>query len=205
MPANFDPVARWYRHLEWAGFGGALWRRRVEFLPALQGARRVLMAGEGDGRFLQAFLAENPEAEVTYVDGSAGMLALARERARGTERVRFLQRDLGAGEAVAGEFDAIVTHFFLDCFSDEAVAGVIRRLGRAPVWVVSEFQTPHWVWRGVVLGLYAFFGVATGLRVSRLPEYAAALVAAGYVLAERREAWGGLLVSELWRSRDNVE
>lgn len=204
MPANFDAVARWYRYLEWAGFGRALWRRRVEFLPELRGARRVLMAGEGDGRFLQAFLAANPEAAVTYVDASARMLALARERA-GTERVRFVQRDLGEGETVAGEFDAIVTHFFLDCFGEEEVAAVARRLGQAPVWVVSEFQTPHWVWWGVVRGLYAFFGATTGLRVTRLPEYAAALRSAGFVLAERREAWGGLLISELWRSRDNVE
>ena len=204
MPSNFDPVARWYRWLEYAGFGGALWRRRVEFLQELREARRVLMAGEGDGRFLQAFLATNPEATVTYVDGSARMLQLARRRT-GTERVQFLQLDLAEGPAVDGEFDAIVTHFFLDCFREEEIANVVARLGRAPVWVVSEFQTPHWIWRGVVRGLYAFFGLTTGLRVDRLPDYAAALGSAGFELTERREGWGGLLVSELWRRRDTMQ
>lgn len=204
MPANFDAVARWYRHLEWAGFGRALWRRRVEFLPELRGARRVCMAGEGDGRFLKAFRRENPEAEVMYVDASRRMLDLARGRAGGG-RVHFVQRDLGTGERMDGEFDAMVTHFFLDCFRDGEVAGVVRRLAGAPVWVVSEFQAPNVVCRGLVRGLYAFFGVTTGLAVKRLPDYAAALGAAGYVLAERREAWGGLLVSELWRSRGNVK
>lgn len=204
MPADFDIVARWYRYLERAGFGGALWKRRVEFLPELGNARRVLMAGEGDGRFLRAFLERNPVATVTYVDASARMLALARERA-GDERVAYLQRDLGAGEPVAGEFDAIVTHFFLDCFAEEELAAVVQRLGRAPVWVISEFQTPHWAGRGLVRLLYAFFGWTTGLRVTQLPDYPAALRAAGFNLAQRREAWGGLLVSELWRSRDNVK
>jgi hypothetical protein len=73
------------------------------------------------------------------------------------------------------------------------------------VWVVSEFQAPHWAARAVVSALYAFFGWTTGLRVTRLPDYAPALRAAGYVLAERQEAWGRLLVSELWRRRDKVE
>lgn len=204
MPADFDPVARWYRYLERAGFGGALWRRRIEFLPELRGAKRVLMAGEGDGRFLAAFLAQNPEATVTYVDASARMLALAQRRG-GTDRVRYLQRDMSVGEPVDGEYDAIVTHFFLDCFAEGEVGEVVRRLGRAPVWVVSEFQAPHWAWRGLVRLLYAFFGWTTGLRVTQLPDYGAALGSAGFVLVERREAWGGLLVSELWRSRDNVK
>jgi len=204
MPADFDAVARWYRYLEWAGFGGALWRRRVEFLPELRGARRVLMAGEGDGRFLRAFLVDNPDAAVTYVDASPRMLALARMRAD-SGRVRFLQRDLSTGCAVEEEFDAIVTHFFLDCFGDDEVADVVRRLGQARMWVVSEFQTPHWVGRGIVRALYVFFRITTGLRVKQLPEYAVALRSAGFVLRQRRQAWGGLLVSELWLSRDNVE
>jgi SAM-dependent methyltransferase len=204
MPANFDPVAAWYRYLERLGFGGALWRRRVAYLPELRGARRVLMAGEGDGRFLRAFLDSNPYAAVTYVDASARMLALARRRAGG-ERVQYLQRDLSVGEPLGGEFDAIVTHFLLDCFGQDEVTEVVRRLGRAPVWVVSEFQAPHWAARAVVSALYAFFGWTTGLRVTRLPDYAPALRAAGYVLAERQEAWGRLLVSELWRRRDKVE
>jgi SAM-dependent methyltransferase len=204
MPANFDAVARWYRYLEGAGFGGALWRRRVEFLPELRGVRRVLMAGEGDGRFLQAFLAANPLAAVTYLDASARMLALARKRA-GDRRVQFVQRDLGTGEPVAGEFDAIVTHFFLDCFAEDEIVAVVQRLGRAPIWVVSEFQAPHWLGWAVVRGLYAFFGLAAGLRVRRLPEYAPVLCAAGFSLAKRRTAWAGLLVSELWRRRDTMQ
>jgi SAM-dependent methyltransferase len=169
MPADFDPVARWYRYLERAGFGGALWRRRIEFLPELRGAQRVLMAGEGDGRFLAAFLGQNPEATVTYVDASARMLALAQRRG-GTDRVRYLQRDMSVGEPVDGEYDAIVTHFFLDCFAEGEVGEVVRRLGRAPVWVVSEFQAPHWAWRGTG---------AVAVRLLRLDHWAAGDAVAG--------------------------
>jgi hypothetical protein len=54
--------------------------------------------------------------------------------------------------------------------------------------------------RAVIAGLYAAFGVMTGLRVRRLPDYASALEGAGFVLEDRRRLMGGLLVSDVWRA-----
>ncbi len=48
----------------------------------------------------------------------------------------------------------------------------------------------------------------TGLKVRQLPEYGAALQAAGFALARRKIWLGGLLVSELWvaqRASDGEE
>ena len=92
---NCDRLARWYRWLEYLGWGRGLERRREQFLPETSDARHVLMLGEGDGRFLAAFLRANPHAEVDYVDLSVGMLALAEKRAgaAATGRVRFHHAD----------------------------------------------------------------------------------------------------------------
>jgi len=78
---NCDPIARWYRWFEYAGFGRALERRREAFLSDVADARRVLTLGDGDGRALEKLLAAAPHARVDYIDVSARMLQLARARA----------------------------------------------------------------------------------------------------------------------------
>jgi hypothetical protein len=72
--------------------------------------------------------------------------------------------------------------------------------------VVSEFAVPggvfgRWVARPLVAFLYWAFGVLTGLKVRRLPNWRAALEEAGLVPAAERRWLRGLLVSEMWMAR----
>ena len=62
---NCDPIARWYRWLEYGAFGLELEKCRNRFLDALDMPRRVLMAGEGDGRFSKPFTVGTPDHEWT--------------------------------------------------------------------------------------------------------------------------------------------
>lgn len=209
---NCDPLARWYRWLEYAGFGRALERRRTAFLDTMTTARRVLMLGDGDGRFLAAFARVNTHAEVDCVDNSPQMLVLARRRIGGdATRVRFHLADAAGWHPPAVGYDLIVTHFFLDCFADGELRPLIARLSvlTAPGarWVVSEFRQPTnglaaWHARMWVAGLYAFFRIMTGLRVRRLPDHAAALAAGGFRLDHEETARFGLLTSQLWRREE---
>lgn len=207
--ANFDRVARPYRWLEYLSFGPMLERCRYDRLPALTDARRALVLGDGDGRFLARLLEANRDLEADVVDGSAAMLGLLSRRvaaAGASGRVAVHQADARFFES-AGVYDLVVTHFFLDCFETEEIremAGRIRpHLAPGAVWVVSEFAIPKGLAslpaRIVVSGLYLAFGVLTGLRVRRLPDYASALHSNGLALRERRQWLGGLLVSEIWQ------
>ena len=211
---NCDPLARWYRWLEYAGFGRALERRRLEYLPLLANARRILMLGEGDGRFLAALLRINPAAEVDYVDGSRKMLALARRRAEAAagerHHVCFHCEDAPAWLASRppGEYNAVCTHFFLDCFKQDRLESLTREIARhaagSASWIVSEFRYPDAgfasLWGRALIGLlYGFFRLSTGLRVRILPEHGPAIEAAGFLLAHRVVAGGGILESELWK------
>ena len=212
---NCDPLARWYRWLEYAGIGRALERRRFEFLPEVGDARRVLILGEGDGRFLAAFLRVNGHAEIDVVDNSAEMLAAACRRAGQSldmdavaRRVRFHHADARAWPLpVAVRYDLIVTHFFLDCFGDEEVEELVRRCAESAAqgcrWLVSEFRQPArglaaWRARVWIGGLYRLFGWATGLRVRRLPNHASPLERNGFRLTRRVVTNLGLLTSEQW-------
>ncbi len=203
MSANFDPLARLYRYLEYAMFGPALWRRRVAYLGRLGTSRRVLMVGEGDGRFLSAFLRANPLASVDYFDGSAKMLALARDRAgENGARVRFFEADVLAISQWPATYDTVITHFFLDCFSEEELGRLVPLIGQAVepggCWVVSEFQDKPRGAEMLLGGLYLFFGVTTGLRTRQLADYPGALVGAGFGLVEAETSLAGLLTSEIW-------
>jgi hypothetical protein len=115
----------------------------------------------------------------------AGMGQAARARAR------FHVIDMREFEPRPKRYDLIVSHFFLDCFSDADLASVVACLASwaAPdvAWVVSDFRETRGslgrIWTsGVTHALYAAFRLTTGLRVSRLPDYVSAILRAGFQL-----------------------
>jgi ubiquinone/menaquinone biosynthesis C-methylase UbiE len=201
---NCDRIARWYRWIEYAGFGRALERRREAFLSDVSGARRVLALGDGDGRALAALLAAAPHACVDYIDASARMLDLARARA-GTQRVNYRCADARTAPLPEAEYDLIVTHFFLDCFDETDMEPLIARLARAATpqsrWLISEFRGNGWL----VRVLYFFFRLTTGLRTRRLVDHHPLLKRHGFRLVRHKDVWRGLLASELWLQESCIE
>jgi len=198
---NADRIARLYRWIEYATFGPALQRRRVAFLLEVADARRVLVLGDGDGRFLERLVKQNPRARFDYVDLSGRMLELARERA-GTDRVTYHKADALEIALPERGYDLIVTHFFLDCFDEAAAARLVERAARAACpsarWLISEFRESSW-WGALWLWvMYAFFGIATGLETRRLIDHHPLLLRHGFRVMHSESAWRGLLASELW-------
>lgn len=204
---NCDFIARWYRWLEYSSFGSALHRRRCYFLPQLSNARKVLMLGEGDGRFLAEFARQNPDAHVDYVDRSRKMLKLARERTQ-QPRVNFCHSDAVCDPLPNDNYDTIITHFFLDCLSEQDLTLLLQKIAASTTatarWVVSEFREPSTGWQRLrarlwIGGLYRAFWIATGLATQRLPDYSRALLDAGFTLESESLASSGLLTSQLWK------
>ncbi|MBP6717208.1 MAG: class I SAM-dependent methyltransferase, partial [Acidobacteria bacterium] len=116
-------MARIYHALELAAFGRTLQRARTAFLDRITAGSRVLILGDGDGRFLRALLDTVPGCTVHCVDGSAHMLSLAAARLTAEERTRVTCEHADARQYDPGPrpFDAIVTLFFLDCFVEHDV------------------------------------------------------------------------------------
>lgn len=203
---NFDGLARIYRELEWLAFGSDLEAARFCHLEKLRGCRRVLILGEGDGRFLEKLLREFPEILVECVDQSPAMQARARDRLTEAERKRVVFRlaDVRAAEFPPNEFDAVVTLFFLDCFTDTEVGALVSQLGRVlrveARWLWADFALPEQGWRrwraGVwVRGLYWFFALSTGIAVRRLPQTESILFTAGWRVTTQTERQAGMVKS----------
>lgn len=207
--AKFDRLARLYRWMELFTFGPWLARCRCAYLGDLVACRRAAVLGDGDGRFTAQLLHSNASIEVDAVDASPAMLgALFRCAGPHASRVRAHCADAREWQPASPLYDLAATHFFLDCLTREEVHALAEKLRGAlspsALWVVSEFAIPpgafgRWVARPVVWLLYRAFGLLTGLAVRTLPDYAAALRAAGFKLRKRRSFLRGLVVAEIWR------
>jgi SAM-dependent methyltransferase len=81
----------------------------LEHIP--EDARRVLDLGTGDGRLLALLKRDRPEIVGVGLDFSEVMLAAARKRFAGDERVELVQYDLTAPLPALGRFDAVISSF----------------------------------------------------------------------------------------------
>jgi SAM-dependent methyltransferase len=210
---SFDRLAPHYRWMEWLLAGRKLQRCRTTFLDTLPRARHALLLGEGNGRFLQEFLRKQPGAQVTCVDASPQMLKAARRSARENARVTFVCCDVNEWEPSHGEFDLVVSNFFLDCFRPEQIEFIAERISAALTddarWLIADFCEPRGGWRkwrarAILQAMYCFFRWTTALPAKRLTAPDVILARHGFELRERRTFEWGLLQSDLWARRRKV-
>lgn len=194
--------------MEWLTFGPFLSSCRGAFLDRLGDRHRVLILGDGDGRFTAALLRTNPGIRIDAIDASPAMLSqLVRRAGPHADRVKTCRTDARVWNPSRPDYDLVISHFFLDCLPTEEIVSLAARV-RACVlpnaeWVVSEFAVPHgsygkFVARPLVSFLYRAFGWLTGLQIRSLPDYCRALGLAGFRLTKQRHFLGGLLVAEAW-------
>jgi SAM-dependent methyltransferase len=205
---NFNLLAPHYDWLEAVTAGSRLQRARTRWLEALAGCKHVLSVGEGHGRFAAAFLERFPQAKLTCVEASPGMLALARRRTRPWEdRVRWECADALAWQAVQ-KYDAVVTCFFLDCFPPDTLATIVRHVANAAsahaIWLMTDFAMPpaglaRWRAQGVHSLMYGFFRLVTRLPARRVTQPDGLLAAQGFELRRRQAFEWGLISADLWQ------
>lgn len=207
---SFDRLAPHYTWMEAVLAGPRLQRCRTTWIAQLAGCRHLLVAGVGHGPALAAVLRAHPRLQITCVDASAPMLAHARRRAENAgadlARLAFVHATLPAWTP-PHRFDAIATHFFLDCFRPEQLPAVVGALAAAATpdaqWLVSDFSVPdrglaRLRARAVHALMYFFFRVATRLPARRLTSPDALLAGAGFRLRGRRTSEWGLLQADWW-------
>ncbi len=206
---DFNSLARIYAWLEYTAFGRELERARFCFLDKLRACHDILLLGEGDGRCLARLAQIAPQARLHCVDASQAMLhrAAARLDAPTRSRVTFTCADAPTWTPPAASYDAVVTLFFLDCFSPETVAALVARMQPAlrpgAKWLFADFILPasglaRWraqVWLRV---MYFFFRWQTGLAVNALPPSEAILQSAGWKPQATRDFHGVFVRSVLF-------
>jgi len=208
---TFDRLARPYRMLEWIAFGPLLENARFRHLDQLRDCKRILLLGDGDGRVLARVLEIAPDALIDSLDLSEGMLVRASRRlsAEDRARVRFHHKDALTEDYPAATYDAVVTFFFLDCFTDAQVAALIARIKPALIpgakWLFADFAEPERGWRrwrakGWLWVMYLFFQWQTGFAARRLPDSEGSLLQAGFERLETTLFQHGFVRSAVFRA-----
>jgi ubiquinone/menaquinone biosynthesis C-methylase UbiE len=210
---NFDRVAPHYRWLETIAFGTALQRARTFFLGEVGIVERVLIVGEGNGRFLLELLRACPGARVDCVEASAAMIELARQRLErnlpeAIARVYFIHSTIEEWLAPECRYNLIVTHFVLDCFPLRPLEDVIAKLARAATpaatWLLADFDYPsapvrRRCTRLWIAAMYLFFRAFAGVEARILSVPGPFLRLHGFSCVQRKTFQGGMVKSEVWK------
>jgi ubiquinone/menaquinone biosynthesis C-methylase UbiE len=208
---GFDLLAPHYRWMEGLLAGSRLHTCRTRYLPAITNAKRILLLGEGPGRFLCEVVKTCVGAEIVCLDSSRKMLGEARKVLGANvenRSVTFLETDALRHEFPHEYYDAVATHFFLDCFRADQLAKLVPRIAGALVpggaWLLADFRLPaHGPrrWRAAInlKVMYHFFRAVTALPASYLTDPDPYLAQNGLALTKREFIDRGFIHTDLWR------
>jgi demethylmenaquinone methyltransferase/2-methoxy-6-polyprenyl-1,4-benzoquinol methylase len=193
--------------------GGQIRVCKLAFLDQIRPGQRVLFAGAGTGE--DAIAAAERGATVVAIDSSAEMVERLRERAGPGTAIEIVRADVLEVDR-PGQFDWVISNFFLNIFQPEALRRVIGHLAafmtHDGALVIGDFAPPvaGRVQRALqALHYYlpvAVFRLLTGTPLHRLHDYRNHLLGAGLELRETRRyralRWGprwyaALLVTRL--------
>lgn len=208
---GFNRVAHTYDYLKRFVFGSAIFQSEARFLKELPASGNVLILGGGSGEILGRLMREYPAVKVWYVDASSAMLRRARKNVSVEDltRIEFVH---GTEKSIpsAVVFDAVVTHFFLDLFSEVQLAKICERIGRqlsnGGIWLVSDFVKSGRIWHRLLLWLmYRFFRATSGIDARTLPRWEDLLAGPGLDRMAYAEFYGGFIRSSVFRKTALVD
>ena len=213
--AGWDFMAKVYSFLEYMTCGRALAESRRFHLKHCLACERILILGDGNGRFLHELYASGFQGEVVSVDCSQGMIAEAKKRCVAyTVRIKWIEcgiEKLSLNEL--GKFDCLITHYFWDVFEAEKGGGLLRKAlcevdGLSYVGM-ADFSSADGLkgWRAlrqrVILNvLFACFRSITGIENRAMWSVDSVLQSSGWSQV-KEGTFGDQLVWASWWTQDS--
>jgi ubiquinone/menaquinone biosynthesis C-methylase UbiE len=175
MAPNYDNAAWFYDRLSRIVYGKALINAQLYLLPYVPENSNVLIVGGGSGWILEELSQLHSSGlSITYIEVSAKMMALSKQRNVGDNNVTYLN---GAVEDIdlPGEFDVIITAFLFDNFNADTLQMVFNHLHQGlkkdGLWLNTDFQlTGKWWQNGLLKSMLLFFRILCHVEASTLPD-----------------------------------
>lgn len=206
----FDKLAPWYHFLETISFGNQLQQCRISQLAEFKEVKKVLILGDGNGRFLESLLKSNNNAEIESLDISRNMIGLANARItslRNSSKVIFINSDVFDWDFPKCKYDLVVTNFFLDCFAYSELINLIEKVSLSlkpeGKLIYGDFNVPNSLFKKtltslLLFGMYLFFRIFTQISANSLHDPTSLLIEKKFILKNEKYYLWSFLKSQLW-------
>lgn len=204
MAANYNKTAWFYDSLARLVFGSALKNSQKHLLPLVPKNARILIIGGGTGQTLEDLAALQYEGlDITFVEISANMTALAQKRNAGNNRVTFI---VDAIEQVQLDynFDVIITGFLFDNYDDADLPPTFTHIHAAlkpgGLWLNTDFQLTGKWWQPLLLKtMYTFFRMFSSIPVSKLPDVSRVFALHGFNAIASATFYGDFILTKAYK------
>jgi len=175
MAANYNNSAWFYDKLSKIIYGKALVRAQVYLLPLIPPKSNVLLAGGGTGWILEDIAkVRSSGLQITYVEVASKMVALARKKDPGGNKVTFINQPV-ENVYFDNEFDVVITPFLFDNFTEENLQKIFSHIHRVlkpgGLWLNVDFRLTSKWWQKVLLkSMLLFFRLVCNIETTKLPE-----------------------------------
>jgi len=204
LKRNYDTIASFYDKLARLVYGRTLINAQLFLLHAIPANSNILIAGGGTGWILEELAKIYPSGlDITYIDSSVKMITLARARNVGANNVDFVAapvETLPPGK----QYDAILTPFLLDNFTDEKLEGIFpflhSLLRPGGLWLYCDFQNTGRLWqKGLLKLMYFFFRIFCGIGALRLPDAESCFRKYRYSILDEKKFMSDFVIAAIYK------
>lgn len=209
---GFNALSPFYDILSQFFFGRSLSTSQNYFLNEIKNANSILIFGGGTGKLLSELIKQGTSQHLYYLDISDKMIdkskrLISKKHPEALSKITFKTgsyQDLPQSQY----FDAVITPYVLDCFPEEKLHTVMKKLDSALLpdgkWLFTDFEISQHspsmksFSRLVIKSLYFTFNVICSLGVNHLPDFKIKFSQFGYALISEKTFMKGLLVSRCY-------
>lgn len=202
---GYDVIAGFYDKLAKLIFGNQLHQAQVAHLGFIPPYATLLLVGGGTGCILEDITKLHPGGLIIhYIDSSAEMIRLAKQRHTGANSLTFLQQSITTFSS-ADCYDVVITPFLLDNFSQhtaEQVFAILHRsLKQGGYWLYTDFQVykkHSYLHKAALMVMYTFFRLTCNIEAQHLPDVTSAFAKFHYDLLSSQTYWQHFIVSSVY-------
>jgi len=200
---NYDNAAHFYDQLSQLVFGKALVNAQVYLLQFVPPGSNLLIVGGGTGWILEELTRlHHGGLSITYVELSAKMVALSKQKNTGNNEVKFINSAIEDADLTTG-YDIIITPFLFDNFKQPHANKVFSQLNALltpnGLWLYADFELNGKWWQSALLKtMHLFFKLLCRVEASKLPEVKALWDQNRYQQVQSKGFFGGFIRSAVY-------